>query len=63
MISERYIVHDEMLSGEADGRAILPGMNYSPILQNAIANEESKDIDTAQILILIRRFLATVAGV
>ena len=28
MISERYIVHDEMLSAGADGRAILPGMNY-----------------------------------
>ena len=28
MISERHIVHDEMLSAGADGRAILPGMNY-----------------------------------
>ena len=28
MISERYIVHDEMLSAGADGRTILPGMNY-----------------------------------
>ena len=28
MISERYIVHNKMLSAGADGRTILPGMNY-----------------------------------